>query len=98
MEIFLVYMGKNFKVVVSRSFDKITVQSDTYLESSYENINYTRAYIRVNEFDDKSDRDKFLQLLRVKVHFQCDIHKLLLIISRQKNTVVIGNSSIFVVV
>ena len=86
-------------MVVSRSFDKIIVQSYTYLELSTENRNYTLTYIRNYEFDEQSYKNKFLQLLGGQVHVQCDVHKLSLINSLQKkNAAVIGDSSIFVLV
>ena len=64
--------------------DKITAQSDTYPELSHENRNYTLVYVRVDEFDEKSYKNKFLQMLGVQVRVQCDVHKLSLIISCQK--------------
>ena len=64
--------------------DKITVQWDIYTELSHENRNYALAYVRVDEFDEQSYKNKFLQLLVGQVYVQCDLNKLLLIISRHK--------------
>ena len=71
---------------------------DTYPELRHENKNYTLAYVRVDDFVEESYINKFLQLLGGQVHVKCDVHKLPLIISRQKKAVVIGNIIICVVV
>ena len=42
------------------------------------------AYVRVDEFDDQSYTDKFPHMLGGQVYVQCDVHKLPLIILRQK--------------
>ena len=60
---FFVYMREVFKVVVSRLFDKITVQSDTYQELIHENKNPTLAYVRVDEFDNQLYKKYFFHLL-----------------------------------
>ena len=80
MEIFLVDMDFFSKWWYQDRFDKITVQSDTHPELSHENRKYTLAYVRVDEFDEKSYKNKFLQLLGGQVHVQCGVHKHPLII------------------
>ena len=56
--------GKSFpKWWYQDCFDKITVQSDTYVELSHENRKYTLAYVRADKFDDKSYKNKVSQLL-----------------------------------
>ena len=82
MEIFLVDMGIFSNWWYQDYFDKLTVQSDTYLELIHENRNYTLAYIIIDEFDAQSYNNKILQLLGGQVHVQCDLHKLPLIFSR----------------
>ena len=42
------------------------------------------AYVRVDEFDEQSYKNKFLQMLGGQVHVQCDVQKLPLIIPHQK--------------
>ena len=51
---------------------------------SHENRNYTLAYVRVNEFDEQSYKNKFLQLVGGQVHVQYYVQKIPLIISHQK--------------
>ena len=42
------------------------------------------VYVRVHEFDEQSYKNRFPQLLGGKVHVQCNLHKLPLIISHHK--------------
>ena len=92
--------GKSFsKWWYQHFFYKTAVQSDTYSVLSHENRNYTLALLRVDEFYEKSYKSNFIQLFGGKVHVQCDVNKIYLIISRQKkNVAVISDSSICVVV
>ena len=65
-------------------YDRITVWLDTYPELIHENGNCTLSYVRVDEFDEQSYKNKCLQMLGGQVHVQYDVHKLPLIISRHK--------------
>ena len=64
-------------------FNKITIQSDTSPKLSHTNKKYTLAYVRIDNIDEQSYKNKFLQLLGGQLHIQCDIHKLPLITSHQ---------------
>ena len=56
--------GKFSKWWYQDRFDKITVQSDTCPYLSHENINYTLTYVRVDEFDDQSYKNKISPTVR----------------------------------
>lgn len=52
---------------------------------NHANRKYTLAYTRIDDLDEQSDKNKFLQLLGGQIHVKCNTHGLPLIISHQKS-------------
>jgi hypothetical protein len=65
--------------------DKITIKSDTHPVMEKSNGRYTLAFVRIDDLDEQSYKNQFLQVLGGQVHVQCDVHRLPLIISHQKS-------------